>query len=51
VNPHLDRLESLECSKTCLINNTHGHLNYGSKRLMDKWEFEIKKLEYIIKEV
>ena len=52
VDPHMKRLESLECSLTCLINNCRGNGNFdsGSKRLLDKWEFEIKKLEYIIAE-
>lgn len=50
VDPRIERLDRLEYSLTCLINNCRGNgsFDYRSNRLLEKWDFEIKKLDYIL---
>ena len=48
VNPLMERKERLEYYKQNLLDESGGCLHHGGKRLLDKWTFEIKKLESIL---
>lgn len=48
VNPLVERKGRLGYYKQNLLDLSYGGLHYEGKRLLDKWTFEIEKLEYIL---